>query len=123
MLDPDDAITVGDENLANNVAILSVALQAPRFMTPAEANATWVTAETICCVVHAISGTAAYRDLPEILDAVETAVQQASSKLNERPNHKLHIYFADKVFGQGGFSGINMAVSYLDRKYVGRSTA
>ncbi|MAT97666.1 MAG: hypothetical protein CL608_11025 [Anaerolineaceae bacterium] len=118
ILDRYDTITVGDENRDNNQVELNVTVLDPLTLAPNERNATWVTAETNCCTVHVVSGTAAYRDLPELLVQVETAVQQATLQLEEELSRKIEVYLIDRVIGQGGYAGNAIVVSYLDRQYA-----
>lgn len=117
-LDPDDTILQGDENPDNNQVVLQPVVNDPALLSRAERNATWVTAETACCVVHVVSETAAYRDLPQLLTEVEHAFQTAAATLTEQPNKKYDVYLIDKVIGQGGYAGPAMVVSYLDRNYA-----
>jgi hypothetical protein len=118
ILDRYDLITVGDENRDNNLVALTVEVRDPLELPPNERNATWVTAETSCCFVHVVSGTAAYRDLPDLLGLVETAVRQAATVLEEDVNRKIDVYLIDRVIGQGGYAGNAIVVSYLDRQYA-----
>ncbi|MEZ4594074.1 MAG: hypothetical protein R3D55_23475 [Chloroflexota bacterium] len=120
ILDRFDTITAGDENRDNNQVALTVAVLDPQTLPPNERNATWVTAETACCNVHVVSGTAAYRDLPELLVMVETAVDKAAASLEEELGRKIDIYLIDRVIGQGGYAGNAVVVSYLDRQYASR---
>ncbi|MEM7117463.1 MAG: hypothetical protein AAF614_33835 [Chloroflexota bacterium] len=119
VLDRDDTIQVGDEDPTNNQVSFTVLVRDRGDLPPDEQNATWVTAETSCCTIHTISGTAAYRDLPELSAAVETAVSTAAARLNETPDRKINIYFVERVIGQGGYAGSAIVVSYLDRQYAG----
>ncbi len=118
-LDLNDTIQTGDENPNNNQITFPVVVYDRSQLPSTEANAAWVMAETNCCRVHVVSGTAAYRDLPELLVEVETAVQQAAARLNEEPQKTLDIYFVDRVIGQGGYAGSELVISYLDRDYGG----
>jgi len=118
ILDRYDTISAGDENRDNNQVELNVSVLDPLTLAPNERNATWVTAETNCCTVHVVSGTAAYRDLPELLVRVETAVQQAALRLEEELSRKIEIYLIDRVIGQGGYAGNAVVISYLDRQYA-----
>lgn len=118
ILDRFDTISVGDENRDNNQAMLTVAVRDPLELPPNERNATWVTAETACCNVYVVSGTAAYRDLPDLLVKVETAVAQAASRLEEELTRKIDVYLIDRVIGQGGYAGNAVVISYLDRQYA-----
>ena len=120
ILDRFDTITEGDENRDNNQVALTVPVLDPQTLPPNERNATWVSAETTCCNVYVVSGTAAYRDLPELLMTVETAVTAAAASLEEPLNSKIDIYLIDRVIGQGGYAGNAIVVSYLDRHYASR---
>ncbi len=119
VLDQGDLIQVGDENPDNNTAVLTVPVVAAASRPIPERNATWVTAENECCLIHVVSGTAAYRDLPDLTVMVETAVLEASRQLNLEPEEKLDIFFVDRIIGQGGYAGTEMVLSYLDRPYAG----
>lgn len=119
VLDPDDVVQVGDENPDNNVAVLSVVVEPAGALPAGQANATWVTAETTYATVHVVSGTAAHRDLNELTGAVDIAIQQAIDVLQEQPHDRFDVYLVDRVFGQGGYAGSVMVVSYLDRDYSG----
>ena len=117
VLDQNDQIQIGDENPNNNQAMVTAVVQDPALLLPAEANATWVTAENNCCFVHVVSNTAAYRDLTDLLALVEESFTRAATGLGETPERKYDVYFIDRVIGQGGYAGSSMVVSYLDRLY------
>lgn len=119
VLDKDDTIHLGDENPENNRVTFEVDVNDTQLLSAREANAIWKTTEIACCQVHVVSRTAADRDLPELLNAIDRAVQTASSMLNEAPQKQLDVYLVDKVIGQGGYAGSEMVVSYLDRNYAG----
>ncbi len=119
ILDRNDTIQVGDENAGNNQISLPIIVYDRALLPETETDVVWVTAATDCCRVHVVSGTAAYRDLPQLLTAVETAVQQAADRLDESPQQPIEIYFIDRVIGQGGYAGSELVVSYLDRDYAG----
>ncbi len=120
VLDQDGRIQLGDENPDNNQASLTLTVQPERARTTSEANAAWVIAENSCCRVHAVTGTAAYRDLPDLLNLLDSAVQQASAQLSEPLQRKIEVYFIDRVIGQGGYAGSSIVISYLDRQYNGQ---
>ncbi len=120
ILDRYDTVTVGDENRDNNQVELNVSVLDPLTLPLNERNATWVTAETDCCTIHVVSGTAAYRDLPQLLVEVETAVQQAADRLEEELSRKMDVYLIDRVIGQGGYAGNAVVISYLDRQYASK---
>lgn len=119
ILDREDLIQQGDENPDNNSVTFSVPVLSAASRPPSERNATWVTTETNCCRIHVVSGTAAYRDLPDLAALVEEAVAEAAKQLDETPEQKIDIFLIDRVLGQGGYAGNAMVLSYLDRIYTG----
>jgi hypothetical protein len=119
ILDPLDLIQIGDEDPDNNQATITVEIQPTSALSDIEVNAQWRTATTLCCIVHTVTGTAANRDLEELLPQVEAAFAQASLKLDEPLTKPYHVYMIDRVFGQGGYANDKMVVSYLDRNYAG----
>ncbi|MCB8968055.1 MAG: hypothetical protein H6660_14290 [Ardenticatenaceae bacterium] len=120
ILDNDDHLQIGDENPDNNTVSFPITILDQTDLPDQEQNATWIAAETSCCLVHAVTGTAAYRDLPDLLLTVEAAAQQASDALGATINRKYDIYFIDRVIGQGGYASSSIVISYLDRQYNGR---
>ncbi|HSM57565.1 MAG TPA: hypothetical protein VK879_15540 [Candidatus Sulfomarinibacteraceae bacterium] len=118
-LDPDDTITVGDENPDNNQVVLTVPVHPPQARPWPEANQSWVTAEIECCVLRVVSDTAAHRDLEQLKQTAQQAVDQASERLQVQPESKIDIYLIDRVIGQGGYARSNVVISYLDRNYAG----
>jgi hypothetical protein len=119
ILDRDDHIRAGDEDPSNNQVTMMVTVEQDKDRPFLEVGAEWLTAESNCCFIHAISGTAAARDLPELTMMTETAVQEAVSQLNEPLGSKIEVYFIDKVIGHGGYAGSSIVISYLDRDYAG----
>jgi hypothetical protein len=83
-----------------------------------ERDVTWIKTETDCCIIHVLQQTAAYRDLGQLQGLVESAVSQASSRLNELPQEPIEVYFIERTIGQGGFAGSEMVVTYTDRPYI-----
>lgn len=119
VLDPGDALQVGDEDATNNRVTLTARVVIPTGQAARDVAATWETTEVSCCIVHVVSGTAAARDLATLLPLLDSAVQQAAARLTVQPSQKFHVYFIDRVVGQGGFAGTDMVVSYVDRRYAG----
>lgn len=119
ILDRDDHIQVGDDDPLNNQVTMAVNIERERNRPFLEVGAQWLTVESNCCIIHAVSGTAAARDLPQLQAMTETAVQTASTRLNEPLERQLEIYFIDKVIGHGGYAGSAIVISYLDRNYAG----
>jgi hypothetical protein len=84
-----------------------------------EPQANWAMARSQCCVLHYITGTAAERDLSELLAMVDEQARRASQKMQVEINQPIPIVFLPRVLGHGGFTTAEIAVSYLDRKYAG----
>lgn len=119
VIDPADLILVGDEDFENNTTSVEVVVYPRTELTESEATASWITASTDCCFVRVVSGTAAYRDLSELLEVVDSAFTQASTKLDEPLEGPYDVFLIDRVIGQGGYASDSMVVSYLDRDYAG----
>lgn len=119
VLDPGDTIQAGDEDPSNNTISIIATVHVPTGQAARDLTATWETMETNCCVLHVVSNTAAARDLGTLAPLMEQAVAQAANRLGVTPSQKLHVYFIDRIVGQGGFAGTDMVVSYVDRRYAG----
>lgn len=119
VLDPADAIQMGDEDPLNNTISLLATVHVPTGQAARDLEATWETVENNCCVIHVVSGTAAARDIGTLAPMMDQAVSHAAVRLGVQPSQKLHVYFIDRVVGQGGFAGTDMVVSYVDRRYAG----
>ncbi len=117
-LDPEDIINYGDESPANNVASIMMQVEPAENLPETEINARWITEENDCCRVHVVSGTAAHRDMAQLLEQVDAAFQEGAAKLSETLAGRYNVYMVDRVFGQGGYSQDSMVVSYLDRDYI-----
>lgn len=119
IVDPDDHIRVGDEDESNNLAETTVFVRPKTALTDLEAAASWVTVRNNCCNIHVVSGTAAHRDLDQLIEVVDLAFSQASSALEEPLQDRYDVFLIDRVIGQGGYASTSMVVSYLDRDYAG----
>jgi len=119
ILDPDDQIQIGDENPNNNQAAVNVTVYPRSELDPIDADAVWVTASNSCCTLHVVSGTAAHRDLTQLLETTDAAFAEASTQLAEPLSQHYDVYFIDRILGQGGYATGGMVISYLDRNYIG----
>lgn len=113
-LDPKDAIQQGDENAANNVALVSVELQP----APAdEEGVAWATSQSRCCIFHYLSHTAVERDLA-LLDAeANAAFSHVETALGTTLNRRMEIFLIPRTIGHGGFAMGYLVLSYHDRHY------
>jgi hypothetical protein len=119
ILDRDGQLLAEPRYSNHNETSVTINVAPAAALTAREAEATWVRAESNCCIIHAVSGTAAYRDLPRLVPRIETAVQTASDRLDEIPLRKINVYLVDRVIGQGGYAGTSMVITYSDRPYHG----
>lgn len=90
------------------------AAQAP----PPEPNAAWAHAESDCCLAYYITGTAASRDLDELLEMADLQAEDVARKLGVEIDQPLEVTFLPRVLGHGGFAGEEISISYLDRNYA-----
>jgi len=119
LLDGQDRIQDGDEDPTNNEVKTTIRVGKSAERPLEERDASWITAETDCCYVHALTRTAAYRDFPELLVMVDSAISEASSRLGVYPEEKINIYFIERTIGQGGYAGTEMVIVYNDRPFIG----
>ncbi len=119
ILDPDDLIQVGDENPDNNRYAAAVAVRPLTSLPTVQQNASWITRESQYATLHAVSGTAAARDLAALAALTDEAIATAAANLAEEPRRIFDFYFVDRVIGQGGYALGGSVISYLDRNYAG----
>lgn len=100
-----------------------VTLQPLSALPQAESGAHWATAESQYCVVHYITGTAAERDLPELLKMADEQAQDVSQRFHAQFKEPIPVAFIPRVLGQGGFTTQEIYISYLDRNYAGSTPA
>ena len=118
VLDALDLIQSGDEDPTNNEALVPLNVRKAGERPLEERDVAWIQTTTDCCVIHVLQQTAAYRDLGKLQGLVESAVSQASSRLNELPQEPIDVYFIERTIGQGGFASSEMVVTYTDRPYI-----
>ncbi len=103
------------------VDMLTVTLE-PRSaepLSPPEPEAAWAVAERERFRLHYLTGTAAERDLPTLIESAEAAYLGVTRQLGARDAPPLDVYLLDRVVGQGGYASRGwVAVSYLDRMYA-----
>ncbi len=119
VLDAQDVIKEGDEDPDNNETTFSVDVRKAGERPLEERDVSWITAEIDCCFVHVPTRSAAYRDLPNLLSHLDSAVSEASGILDEFPEKKIEVYFIERTIGQGGYASTEMVVVYNDRLYIG----
>jgi hypothetical protein len=119
-LDPQDLIQINDENPDNNTASINMIVRPRELLPESQANASWVAAESDCCILHVVSGTAAERDIEQLKTQVDDAFDKAAAALTTPLSPEPYdVYIIGRVIGQGGYAMRDMVVSYVDRDYVG----
>jgi hypothetical protein len=101
----------------------TVELHPAAAVPPPAPAAHWVMAESDCCVVHYVTGTAAARDINTILPILDAQASKAISKLGIDFTDPIEMVLLPRVLGQGGFANEEIAISYLDRNYAGNNFA
>lgn len=96
----------------------SVTLSRVEDLPAPEPEAHWATAEIECCQVYYITGTAAERDLPQLLDMIDQQADDTGKKLDYSLNEAVSVVLAPRILGHGGFANQEVSVSYLDRNYT-----
>lgn len=79
----------------------------------------WAVAESACCMLYYISGTAAERDLLSLTKMVDSQAEAARQQTGADFSEPVAIVFLPRVLGHGGFANEEISVSYLDRNYAG----
>ncbi len=91
-------------------------------LPPPETGAHWAEATSDCCILHYITGTAAQRDLDQLLELAEDQVESVSSEMMAGYKDRISIALLPRVLGHGGFTAQDISISYLDRNYAGSSS-
>ncbi|MGD8455604.1 MAG: hypothetical protein PVF83_04395 [Anaerolineales bacterium] len=88
-------------------------------LPPHALDADWITTESQCCQITYLTGTAAARDIEEIIQIVDEEAAQCLDEMAADHMDDLHIVLLPRVLGHGGFASGEVYVSYLDRNYAG----
>lgn len=110
---------VVDPNPTNNRLSLPITLQSAERLAPPGPGVRWQSTEAAGVRLHYLTGSAAERDLPEIMEAASEASAAVRARLQSRQSQALNIYLLDRVLGQGGYAASDwVAISYVDRAYA-----
>jgi len=108
---------VADADLTDNQLVVAAHFGARDTLSPPEPATRWLTRETGGLVLHYLSGSAAERDLEELVTDADAAYAFVTRRLSES-EAPVDVYLLDRVIGQGGYASDEwVAVSYPDRKY------
>ncbi|MBN2001866.1 MAG: hypothetical protein JXA21_00810 [Anaerolineae bacterium] len=110
--------SVPDPNPADNVVSLALPLVAPESLAPPEPETHWAMTDVKGIHLHYLTGSAAERDLAELVVMAQTAYAGVTQYLDTEGD-TLDVYLADRVIGQGGYASSNwVLVTYTDRMYA-----
>jgi len=84
---------------------------------PPEPEAHWDEADSTCCTVSYITGTAAERDLETLLAMVDEQADSVEGVMQAEFGDRVAVVFLPRLLGQGGFATNTIYVSYLDENY------
>jgi hypothetical protein len=97
----------------------AVTLQPVESLPPGAAQIAWAQAQSDCCTVHYLTGTAAARDIDQVLAEIDHQARAVEEKLAASSETPITIILLPRLLGHGGFAGDVIHVSYLDRNYTG----
>jgi hypothetical protein len=80
-------------------------------------------AKSACCEVHYLTHTAVERDLSSLLAMMDEQADKVSQQLGARLNELAAVVLIPRLIGQGGFTGGEIVLSYLDRNIIGGDPA
>jgi hypothetical protein len=83
-----------------------------------EPQAHWATAHSRCCVVNYITGTAAERDMSDLLHQADDQARDAVQRMGIEFTTPITITLLSRVLGHGGFATQEIDITYLDRNYA-----
>jgi hypothetical protein len=84
-----------------------------------EPQAHWASAHSQCCTIYYITGTAAARDISDLLRQADEQSRDAVQRMGIDFTAPITITLLSRVLGHGGFAGQEIDISYLDRNYAG----
>lgn len=88
-------------------------------LPPDALEAEWVTTSSECCLITYLTGTAAGRDIEDIIKQVDDQTSESLGQMRRTKSPDIHIVLMPRVLGHGGFASREIYLSYLDRNYAG----
>jgi hypothetical protein len=104
---------------ASSVVTVTVNLLPASERPAPEALAHWEVANSACCVIHYLSGTAAARDIESISAQAAEAQTKVKAKLGVAWDKPVDFTMLSRLLGHGGFASSSIALTYIDRNPVG----
>ncbi len=84
-----------------------------------EPLAHWAEAESVCCVFHYLTGTAAARDIGLIGSEADHAFAHVEQVLGVKQDEKVGFTMLSRLLGHGGFASDEISLTYIDRNPAG----
>ncbi len=106
---------------ASSVVTVTLNLLPADQMPPPEAQAHWQVADSACCLIHYLSGTAAARDINSIATQAAAAQDKVKAKLGVTWNKPVDFTMLSRLLGHGGFASSGIDLTYIDRNPVGNN--
>ena len=97
----------------------SFALRPASQVPPPQLGAHWASLNTICCIIHYITGTAAARDIDVLGREADQASASVAGQMGITLDKPIDVTLMSRVLGQGGFTTKSVYLSYLDGNYTG----
>lgn len=83
----------------------------------------WAEAESVCCVFHYLTGTAAARDIARIEADADRAFAHVEEALGVEQDRKVVFTLLSRLLGHGGFASDEISLTYIDRNAAGSNLA
>ncbi len=84
-----------------------------------EPLAHWAESESVCCVFHYLTGTAAARDIQLIESDADRAFAHVEDVLGVKQGKKVSFTMLSRLLGHGGFASDDISLTYIDRNPAG----
>ncbi len=84
-----------------------------------EPLARWAQAESVCCIFHYLTYTAAARDIEHIKAEADVAFEQVEETLGVTRDDKVVFTLLSRLLGHGGFAAGEISLTYIDRNPAG----
>jgi hypothetical protein len=97
----------------------TIDLQPASELPAPEPQAEWARAESNCCLIYYLTGTAAERDLERLLASADAQAEDVVSFLEIDFTEPIEIVTMSRVIGHGGFASGDINITYMDRNYAG----
>jgi len=84
-----------------------------------ENRAQWARTESVCCIYHYLTHTAAARDIELITEKADAAFEQVEARLGVTRDEKVTFTLLSRLLGHGGFASREISLTYIDRNPAG----